>query len=118
MGEISAARLRNARLAFSGGGRKSRGGPCRGSAVAIKSIQIGKAAAAPVSLLPSVFFSSNPTHTPQVIEREKPMNQASVKSFVVPVLPATGYFKRFAATPVPCKTTSCSIDVIVRAVRG
>ena len=56
----------------------------------MKSIQTGSAANAPVSLLPKVFFSSKPIQTPQVMEGEKPMNQASVKSFVVPVLPASG----------------------------
>lgn len=95
----------------SGIGRKSRWWPCRGSAVSIKSIQIGKAALAPVSLLPRVFFSSKPTHTPQLMEGENPTNQASVKSLVVPVLPATAYFMRPAATAVPCNTTSRSIDV-------
>jgi hypothetical protein len=41
-------------------------------------IQIGKAALAPVSFSPSDSRLSNPTHTPQVIDGEKPMNQASV----------------------------------------
>ena len=54
----------------------------------ITSIHAGRAASAPVSFGPSVFFSSKPTQTPQVIEGEKPTNQASVKSLVVPVFPA------------------------------
>ena len=36
----------------------------------MKSIQIGRAACAPVSLLPRVTFSSNPIQTPQVMEGE------------------------------------------------
>src|SRR5271165_5573258 len=77
-------------LGVLGGGaaKSSDSRPCR--ATRMKSIQIGSAAAAPVSLLPSVFFSSKPTQTPQVIEGEKPTNQASVKSLVVPVLPPSG----------------------------
>src|SRR5215469_15109793 len=62
--------------------------PC--SATRMKSIQMGSAATAPVSLLPRVFFSSKPIHTPHVIDGEKPTNQASVKSLVVPVLPPSG----------------------------
>src|SRR5579871_5191288 len=87
------------------------------SASRMKSIQMGSAACAPVSLLPSVFFSSKPTHTPQVSEGEKPTNHASVKSLVVPVLPPSGCFSLAAEIPVPCKTTSCSRDTMVRAVR-
>ena len=60
------------------------------SATLMKSIQTGRAAKAPVSLLPSDLFWSKPIHTPQVIEGEKPTNQASVKLFVVPVFPAKG----------------------------
>ena len=51
-----------------------------------------------------------------VIEGENPMNHASVKSLVVPVLPARGYFMLAAATAVPCCTTPCSNEVIMRAV--
>ena len=55
-------------------------------------------------------------HTPQVREGEKPTNQASVKLFVVPVFPASGYLRLAAATAVPCSTTSRSMDVMMRAV--
>src|SRR5664280_1386799 len=55
------------------------------------------AAAAPVSLLPRVFFSSKPTHTPHVSDGEKPTNHASVKSFVVPVFPPRGCLSLLAA---------------------
>jgi hypothetical protein len=41
-------------------------------------IQMGSAALAPVSFSPSDWRSSNPTQTPQVMEGEKPRNQASV----------------------------------------
>jgi hypothetical protein len=56
----------------------------------IKVIQMGSAACAPVSFLPSDSRLSYPIHTPQVTEGEKPMNHASVKSLVVPVLPPMG----------------------------
>src|SRR5664279_2587843 len=99
-----------------GAGKSSDSRPC--SATRMKSIQIGNAATAPVSLLPSVFFSSKPTHTPQVIDGEKPTNQASVKSFVVPVLPPSGWLSLAAAAPVPCSTTSRNISTMMRAVRA
>ena len=52
----------------------------------MNSSQIGSAAWAPVSFLPSeTRLSSLPTHTPAVICGVKPMYQASVKSLVVPV---------------------------------
>jgi len=45
----------------------------------MNSNQIGKAARAPVSFLPSeICLSSKPTQTPLVICGVKPMNQASV----------------------------------------
>ncbi len=56
---------------------------------------MGRAAWPPVWSLPSEsFFSSKPTQTPAASEGSKPMNQASVKSFVVPVLPAIGPLQR------------------------
>ena len=84
----------------------------------MKSIQMGSAATAPVSLLPRVFFSSKPTHTPHVIDGEKPTNQASVKSLVVPVLPPRGWLSFAAAAPVPCSTTSYNMLTMIRAVRA
>ena len=57
----------------------------------MKSIQIGSAANAPCSAPPSdLRLSSNPSQTPTVISGSKPMNQASVLSSTVPVLPASG----------------------------
>src|ERR1035437_7217298 len=75
--------LRATALGAVGGGaaKSSDSRPC--SATRIKSIERGNAAATPVSLLPRFFYSSKPTHTPQVSDGEKPMNQASVKSLVV-----------------------------------
>jgi hypothetical protein len=59
----------------------------------MNSIHIGNAAFAPVSFDPSVSAGlSNPIHVPQVTEGENPINHASVKSFVVPVLPPSGCF--------------------------
>src|SRR5258705_1009824 len=82
----------------SGGGSKSPGSlPAR--AIFMKSIQIGKAACAPVSFGPRDFFSSKPTQTPQVIDGEKPTNQASVELLVVPVFPARGYFMAVGLIP-------------------
>ena len=57
----------------------------------MNSSQIGSAARAPVSFLPSEMrLSSLPTQTPVVICGVKPMYQASVKSLVVPVFPRRG----------------------------
>src|SRR5215831_16137916 len=101
-GKVRLAFLTGARFVSSSGGRKD--SPlCAVSVITtrMKSIQTGKAACAPVSFSPRVFFSSNPIHTPQVRLGEKPINQASVKSLVVPVFPARGYFNFEAAKPVP-----------------
>ena len=77
---------------------------------------MGKATRAPSSFRPSVWWSSNPTQTPAVKEGENPMNQASVKSLVVPVLPATGRLSALARTPVPELMTSRSMEVSRRAI--
>src|SRR6516162_4336732 len=69
-----------------GAGKVSTGRPF--SATAMKSCQIGPATAAPVSLSPSVAGLSKPTQTVVTRSGVKPENQASVKSCVVPVLPA------------------------------
>ena len=45
-----------------------------------------------------------PTQTAVTYLGVYPTNHASLKSFVVPVLPATGTFGRFAAVPVPPRT--------------
>src|SRR5262249_46038497 len=67
----------------------------------MKSIQMGRAALAPVSLSPRDCRPSKPTQTPHVTEGEKPMNHASVKSLVVPVLPPSGCWSAATAAPVP-----------------
>src|ERR1043166_662842 len=82
---------RLAAVCNSGGGARKSSVSRPVSATFMNCIQTGSAATAPVSLLPSCFFSSKPIQTPQVSEGEKPMNQASVKSLVVPVLPASGW---------------------------
>ena len=62
--------------------------------------------------------SSKPTHTPATSFGVKPMNQASLKSLVVPVFPAAGSVnprpRAFAA--VPALITSASIVDIRNAV--
>src|ERR1035441_9922980 len=72
------------------GGPFSSPGNCSSSlpamAARMKLIQMGSAVTAPVSLSPRDSRLSLPTQTPQVTEGEKPRNQASVKSLVVPVL--------------------------------
>ena len=65
---------------------------------------------------PSDCRSSYPIHVPQVTDGENPRNHASVKSFVVPVLPPSGWCNCDAATPVPPETTACSSCIMVRAV--
>ena len=55
---------------------------------------------------------SLPIHTPQTRSDVKPMNQASRKSWVVPVLPALGRSSSRAALPVPLSTVSCNSRVM------
>ena len=102
----------------SGIGRKSRWWPCRGSAVSIKSIQICKAALAPVSLLPRVFFSSKPTHTPQLMEGENPTNRGVREIVGCARLARYRIFHATRRYRGAVDTTSRSIDVMIRAVRG
>jgi hypothetical protein len=56
----------------------------------MKSRKIGAATLEPVSLGPKVFGSSKPAKTPTARSGEKPTNQVSRLSLVVPVLPASG----------------------------
>src|SRR4029450_4122772 len=75
-----------------------------------------RSAAKPLGL--TVGGCSNPTHPPATRRGVKPTNQASLKSLVVPVLPAAGSVNpicrvRYAA---PALTTSASIVVIRNAV--
>src|SRR5688572_8103853 len=80
----------------------------------MKSAQIGSAYRAPYPSGPMVAGLSNPTQTPATSDEEKPTNHASLKSFVVPVLPPAG--KRTPSdrtgAPVPTSMTSDSIDTI------
>jgi len=73
---------------------------------------MGKAALAPVSYLPKVCGSSNPTYTPIANLGLNPTNHASKLLFVVPVLPARRIFKFFNFFPVPLSTTPSKIDEI------
>ena len=56
---------------------------------------------------------SKPTQTPATSVDEKPTNQASLNSFVVPVLPPAGNVTPWlrAAEAVPASITSCSITM-------
>ena len=54
----------------------------------MKPIQIGSAVFAPSSLSPRGRSWSKPTHTVTTRLRVKPLNQVSLASLVVPVLPA------------------------------
>ena len=58
---------------------------------------------------------SLPTHTPQTRSAVKPTNQASWKSWVVPVLPALGRSSSRAALPVPLVTVS-TISLVMAAL--
>ena len=89
------------------GALKSSFSPVVGRAAFMKSIQMGSATLAPSAPLKIIFFSSRPTHTPQTILVEKPMNQPSVWSSVVPVLPATGHSSSLLRAPVPLVATPC-----------
>ena len=56
----------------------------------MKSAQMGNATRAASASRAMVAGWSKPTHTPATIDVEKPTNQASLKSLVVPVFPPTG----------------------------
>ena len=60
------------------------------AALDMKSAQIGSAYRAPYPSGPIVAGLSKPTHTPATSVDENPTNHASLKSSVVPVLPAAG----------------------------
>ncbi|MBM2828552.1 MAG: hypothetical protein HW408_1084, partial [Actinobacteria bacterium] len=70
-----------------GGTGKSCAGACC-SAFPMNCIHIGRATAAADWRFPRGFGVSKPIHTPARTSGEKPMNQASVFSLVVPVFPA------------------------------
>jgi hypothetical protein len=57
----------------------------------MKAVQIGSADWAPLS--PRIWLSSSPTQTTASSSGVKPTNQASRRSFVVPVLPAASSAK-------------------------
>ena len=78
----------------------------------MKSAQIGKRVARPVGVGAIVFGWSKPTHTPTTMDDEKPTNQASLKSSVVPVLPPAGN-----AHPAARQAPRAAIDDVARASR-
>ncbi len=78
----------------------------------MKSLKMGAGTDEPVSRGPSVFGVSKPTKTPTARSGEKPMNQVSSESLVVPVLPASGSRSWPMRRPVPRSTTPFSIDTI------
>ena len=90
-----------------GAGKGVGGAPARASSM--NQVQAGRATRAPLSLSPRVRLGwSCPTQTPAANSVSNPMNQASVKSFVVPVFPAMGRPSRRADTAVPRCTTPSS----------
>src|SRR5688500_20322826 len=75
--------------------------------------QIGAASEPPAAPGMIVFGRSNPSHTPATRSGVIPMNQTSVLSLVVPVLPATGSSggtKRRTAPPGPRPTASRTLS--------
>src|ERR1700722_1241613 len=77
------------------------------SASPMKLIQIGSAVCAPSSASPSGRSWSNPTHTVATRLEVKPLNQVSLASLVVPVLPAMSpRLSERARLPVPRLMTS------------
>ena len=82
----------------------------------MNSIQIGAAVVPPVASLPMVLKSSRPTHTPHTRSRVYAMNQLSLKSFDVPVLPPAGRPSSLAFWPVPFSTTFFIRSTITYAV--
>ncbi len=78
----------------------------------MNSLKTGAAALAPVSCAPSGFGWSKPTKTPTAKSGEKPTNQVSRLSFVVPVLPASGLPNVLIRRPVPRCTTPSSMETI------
>ena len=79
-------------------------------------IQIGRAATAPVSLVPSVFGWSKPIQATPTIAALNPQNHASTFSLVVPVFPArSARLSVKARVAVPTRTTSFSNDVMIHA---
>ena len=80
------------------------------SELAIKLVQIGKAATPPYSRRPRVRGWSNPTQVIATSFPLNPANQASLASLVVPVLPPRSSRPILsAARPVPCWITSRKI---------
>ena len=61
---------------------------------------------------PMRVWSSRPTQVEVTSWGLKPVNQASTKSLVVPVLPARPEPRTEACLPVPLRTTSCSSRVM------
>src|SRR5579883_2747126 len=80
------------------------------SAACMKSMNTGRATVAPCSVGPRVRGWSKPTKTPQTRSGVKPMNQVSLASSVVPVLPASGLPMTRARRPVPRSITPSIIE--------
>ena len=87
-------------------------GGASASAPFMKSRKIGAATVAPCSRPPKVRGLSKPTNTPAARSGEKPMNQVSLASDEVPVLPAKGLPTARTDTPVPRWTTPSSMETI------
>src|SRR5882724_12024402 len=97
----------------SGSGSGRTGSPSSASAMNACQSWVGR-------LPPVTFFigelSSLPTHTPVTSSAVKPMNQASRKSWPVPVLPAAGR-PSLAPFPVPVSTTLVIRSTIIDLLR-
>src|SRR5580704_1139760 len=86
------------------------------SASPMKLIQIGSAVCAPSSASPSGRSWSNPTHTVATRFDVKPLNQVSLASLVVPVLPAMSpRLCERARLPVPRLMTSAIMSSMTKA---
>src|SRR5690606_14760913 len=100
------------------GGRSNDPSPPGGWTDFMSALHIGSAARAPER--PTRPLLSNPTQTPATRSGENPTNQASRKSSVVPVLPATAPRtpRERALAPVPRSITPSMSDVIRYASAG
>src|SRR5690606_629441 len=90
------------------------------SAVFMISTQIGRARVDPYPPWIVRLGVSRPTQTAHVTDDVKPANQASLKSLVVPVLPAQGFVNPsdFTEAAVPRVVTSARILLIDQAGPG
>src|SRR5439155_17825792 len=109
--------LQTVAVVIPGGGTSHSGLSARVAAF-MKLAQAGTATSAANPFGRIVRGSSKPTHTPATSLGVKPTNHASLKSLVVPVLPAAGSLNPSCRTraAVPAFTTSASMSVIKNAV--